>query len=569
MRVDRSDLIASRITASAAVVACAIGLIVITGWAADVDAMRRLVFGSIHMLPNTAVGFVAAAAALWLQRRPGVAGPRARWTARVLAAAVLALGGLTFGERVFGWDFGIDRLLFPDLLRRHPYRPLGRMATNSTVAFTLAGAALLTIDVVTRRGRRPGQWLATLGLGIASLALVGYLYDTQVLYSFDSAAAMALATAIAFVAIHLGILFARPAGGASLLLSQYGGGILARRLLAAVLLVPLVLGWMFIRARYAEIVSREVGIAILVVAVIAILLAVSLRAASLVQTVDRARQATLEREAAAREEAESANRAKNDFLAVMSHELRTPLNAIIGYGSLLAEGIPDAVTDAQRQQLSRIASSARHLLALIDEVLTLSRIELGEERVVPTKVAVAAVVEEAAAMVEPQARAKGLRFDVEQPDASLTLETDAKKLRQALVNLLGNAVKFTDRGGVRLRVAAERDGDNGGDMVLLAVEDTGLGIAAEHLDRVFDSFWQVDQARSRRAGGVGLGLHVTRQLTRLLGGEVSVRSTVGEGSCFVLRVPRHWWGTATPAPVRVIGARLSAVETRARSLTPP
>ena len=540
----RPDSLAARLAAGAAAAACAIGLVVFAGWALDVDTMRRLFIGSIHMLPNSAVGFVAAGVSLSLRLRPDPAHEHPwRWRVAIaLAALVFALGVLTFAERVWGWDFGIDRLLFPELLARHPYRPLGRMATNSTVAFTLAGAALLSLDVVTRRGRRPAHWLATAGITVATIAIVGYLYDAAVLYRMDAAAGMAISTALAFFCIHLAILSARPAGSwVGLLLAIGGGGMLARRLLIAVTIVPLVLGQLLIMAREGSHVSRELGVAMFVVAVIGILLAVVLRAAAAVRAGEQVQQAALASEAAARKEAERADQAKSDFLAVMSHELRTPLNAIIGYGSLLADGIPDPVTAGQRRQLERIGASARHLLALIDEVLTLSRMELGEERVTPATVAVAAVVDEAASMVEPQARAKGLRFELRLPDPQLTMDTDAGKLRQALVNLMVNAVKFTDQGAVRVRAASAHDGDE----VLFEVEDTGIGIAPEHLTRVFDAFWQVDQAPTRRIGGTGLGLHVTRRLVRLLGGDVSVRSTPGAGSCFTIRLPRRWWGTTT------------------------
>jgi signal transduction histidine kinase len=540
---------AQRVATGAALVGGTIALVALAGWAADVDAMRRVFVGPIHMLPNTAVGILLATAALLLQRAQAPRSRAALVAARACATLVLVLGAITFVERATGWNAGIDLLLFPDLVRRHPYLPPGRMATNSTLVFTFAGAALLTLDRVTPGGRRPARWLASLGLAIAALALIGYLYGVRGLYTFDAAAAMAVPTACAFFLVHLSILAARPDGGwMGLLVGRDESGVLARKLLFAVIAVPLLLGIVLVRAREADIVGRETGVAMFVVATIAILLTVTMRGATAVRTSERARQATLEREALARAEAERATRAKSDFLAVMSHELRTPLNAIIGYGSLLADEIPGPVNDGQRRQLERIGSSARHLLALIDEVLTLSRIELGEEGVVIAPVSVATLVEDAAAMVEPQARAKGLDFVVTLPGESAVVETDAAKLRQALVNLLGNAVKFTDQGAVRLRVTVPtRDGDP----FVFEVEDTGVGIAEEYLERVFDSFWQVDQAHSRKVGGVGLGLHITRQLVRLLGGDVSVTSSVGRGSCFTLRLPRLWWARATGAWAQV------------------
>ena len=539
----RPDISADRVSAGAAAAAFGIGAIVFAGWVLDVEPMRRLFLPSIHMLPNTALGFMVGAVALRL-RRPATDAPWQRWGGIVAAALVLLLGAVTFAERVADWSAGIDALLFPELLTRHPYRPLGRMATNSAFCFTLAGAALLLLDVRGSRGHRPSQWLGTGGLTIASFALVGHLYGARTFYTLDSLAGMAPATALAFFALHLGILCARPTGGwIALLLGRDGGGLIARRLLVTVACVPLIFGWLFIQARSHEIISRQPAVALFVVAIIIILLVVALQGASVVRAGELARQAVLDSEAAAREEAERATRAKDDFMAVMSHELRTPLNAIIGYGSLLADGIPDPVTPAQRRQLERIASSARHLLALIDQVLTLSRIELGDEPAVVAHVSVASLVEDAATMIEPQARAKGLGFALAPVDPSLTVETDAGKLQQALLNLLGNAVKFTDAGEVRLRVGFVPEGE----IVVFEVEDTGRGIATEHLDRIFDSFWQVDQAHSRSVGGVGLGLHITRRIVRLLGGDVTVRSIPGDGSTFTIRVPRHWWARATGA----------------------
>jgi signal transduction histidine kinase len=529
---------AARLTSACTLATIAIGATALAGWTVHLELLTRLFVGSIHMLPITAATFVIAGVSLWMQRTYARETGTLWLVSRGLALLVMTIGLVTLAERVWGWNVGIDTLLFHNTLARLPYQPIGRMATNSAVSFALAGAALFLLDGQTRVVRQIAHWFSTLGITIAALALIGYLYGATALYQMDAAAAMAVSTACAFFALHVGILSARPrASWAGRLVSRTGTGMLARRLLLALTIVPLALGWLYIRGREGQYIGREIGIAILVVVMMGIQLTVLLRAAAIVQRGERAQARALEHAAAARDEAERANRAKNDFLAVMSHELRTPLNAIIGYGALLRDGIPDPSTPGQRKQLERIGASAKHLLALIDEVLTLSRLELGREHVTPARIGVASLCEEAAAMMEPEASKKALALTLQLPDSDLMMTTDAGKLRQALVNLIGNAVKFTDRGAVQVRAWAEEIGD----MLVFEIEDTGIGISADHLSLVFDAFWQADQAPTRRVGGTGLGLHVTRRLVRLLGGDVTVRSVLGEGSCFTVRVPRAYW----------------------------
>jgi signal transduction histidine kinase len=231
----------------------------------------------------------------------------------------------------------------------------------------------------------------------------------------------------------------------------------------------------------------------------------------------------------------AASQAKGDFLAVMSHELRTPLTTVIGYAELLGDGVSGPVTPMQQKQLTRIQVSAHHLLQLIEQILAFARIEAGREQVRVEQMDAVGVAGEAALVVEPAVSGRSLGLTLRMPQRTLIIESDSGKVRQILVNLLSNAIKFTDHGEVGLSV--QRDDETAG--VIYEVWDTGIGIAAKHLEHIFDPFWQVEQKATRKAGGTGLGLSVVRHLTRLLGGEVTVQSKPGKGTRFTVKLPRR------------------------------
>ncbi len=226
-----------------------------------------------------------------------------------------------------------------------------------------------------------------------------------------------------------------------------------------------------------------------------------------------------------------ANQAKSDFLAVMSHELRTPLNAIVGYADLLDLGIGGTLTDKQREHVERIAASSRHLLHIIEEILNFSHLEATGEQVRRERVDLAQLVRQTTESVRELALEKGLMLEVHTPEGPLDLETDAAKVQQILLNILSNAVKFTERGKIEVEVGEEQGS------VLLRVRDTGIGISPEDLESVFDPFWQAEPAITRRFGGTGLGLSVARRFARLLGGDIEVESTPAHGSTFTVRLP--------------------------------
>ena len=247
--------------------------------------------------------------------------------------------------------------------------------------------------------------------------------------------------------------------------------------------------------------------------------------------LERAR--LLEAERDARSEADAANEVKTQFLATMSHELRTPLNAIGGYAELLEMGIHGPITDEQRVVLERIQRSQHHLLSLINNVLNLVKLDTHHVRFDIAPVSIESVLKFVSEMTGPLLEAKRMRFETRGCTSELAVHADIEKLRQILLNLLSNAIKFTEEGGA---IAIECQSD--ARTVQLRVEDTGVGIAADQQEKIFEPFVQVDRRLNRPMEGTGLGLAISRELAHGMNGELTVESRPGQGSTFTLSLPR-------------------------------
>jgi len=233
-------------------------------------------------------------------------------------------------------------------------------------------------------------------------------------------------------------------------------------------------------------------------------------------------------------DAQSANRAKTDFLATVSHELRTPLNAIAGYTELLEMGLRGPLTDAQRRDLARIRASGQHLLGLISGVLDLNRIERGQVSYALVRIPIEPFLAELDALVSPQAAAKSLTLEYVPATSSLTVVADREKLRQIMLNLLSNAIRYTPAGG-RITLAARADHH---DRVEIRVEDTGPGIPESRREDVFEPFVQLDRSLAQPQEGLGLGLAISRDLARGMRGDLTVSSNARGGASFALTLPR-------------------------------
>ena len=238
----------------------------------------------------------------------------------------------------------------------------------------------------------------------------------------------------------------------------------------------------------------------------------------------------------AQREAVEANQAKSAFLAMMSHELRTPLNAVIGYSEMLKDELSeDGVTDTTMTDLSKISSAGKHLLELINSVLDLSKIEAGKIELEIANVSVQQLVDYAASTVHPLIEPNGNRLVVQVPPDIGQVESDATRLRQVLLNLLSNAAKFTKQGVITLTARREQPVGQP-EQLVFDVMDTGIGMTTEQQGKLFQAFVQADTSTTREYGGTGLGLVICRRLCQLMGGDVTVSSVPGQGSCFTARV---------------------------------
>jgi len=523
----------------------ALGAVSLVAWGLKLSFATSAMSGDYPVLPLTALCFMLAGASLTLAAFPNRT-PAIEATHQTLAALVATIAGLTLYEYLRGSGSGFDTLLFGDRLTQVTVYPPGRIALNSAGSLLLFSLALLSISHDQRKNDLRSQMFATPGLFIALVAILGYLFGVKGMYSLSQSSGMALPTSIGLLILGVGILVAvRDRGVAVLLLDEGPAGVLTRRLLPAALLAPILLGVIRILGESAGLYESEFGISLFAVMCILIFVGLVLWSARVLRNTDKERvdllameqQARANAERArseaesARAEAERANNSKTDFLAVMSHELRTPLTAIMGYEELLSDGITGPVTELQRQQLGRINASARHLLGLIDEILTFARVDIGRERVRWESMSVNHTLGDAAALVEPMAAAKNIHFYVHLLEEDQAIQTDGTKLRQMLVNLLSNAIKFTDKGEVRVNCVIESN------QLEVRIADTGVGIPADNIENIFEPFWQAEQVATRKTGGTGLGLSVTRKLARLLGGDVTVASRVGEGTTFVLTLP--------------------------------
>ena len=512
-------------------------------WALDVEVLNRPLATLAGINPVTAVLCCLCGVALWLLTGREPSRTHA-FTARACGSAVALVGCATLLDYLLGWGLGLDKLLIPSAGPGSGQAGPSRMASGTAAALFVLSMGL----IVARPGDRLFElrsrllwkvYAVYIGLIVLTTAIVGSLVGQRLETVLVREAGERLSPgSVRYATIEQELAAVRSAtvagAGIAAAVALAVGFMVSRRLTAPLVAMT---DWADALAAgdYRErppVRSRdEIG------RLAASLATMSAQLRERLAERDRATAAAEAAKAAAeaaRAAAESANQAKSQFLANMSHEIRTPMAAMLGHADLLLD--PDRPAGDRVDSINTIRRSGQHLLMVLNDILDLSKIEAGKMSVERVDCDPCRVLGEVASLMRPRARERGLAFDVRfELPLPRTIESDPTRLRQVLINLVGNAVKFTKVGGVTVVVRLD-DAPGNDPLLLFEVNDTGVGMTPEQMGRIFQPFAQADGSTTRQFGGTGLGLTISRRLARLMGGEIEADSQPGFGSRFTLSI---------------------------------
>jgi signal transduction histidine kinase len=549
----------SVVAASYAIVA---GTITLTGWAFDIQSLTDWRNDQISMFANTAACVAMCGIALLCLnvRWPG------KWrylVARMLATAVATVAVLTIFELITNIDLGIDTLLFDRPWGQRASSAPMRMGPPASMSLCLLGTSLV-LSTYGVASRRIASGMATFVVAIASLSLIGYWFGADELFGIARLTGIAWQTSTMLLALGVGVMASMPDRGLMLALGRDDpGSTVLRRLIVPIIGIPLLLGWLRVLGQQYNLYDMAFGTAVRTLAEIVLFIVllwwtatgISVHAQAARQAA-RALRESEQRYRVIAAAAKDADRRKDEFLATLAHELRNPL-APIGNALALVKNAGDDPA-IQQQARETIERQFGQMVRLVDDLLDIGRITRDKLELRTQKVELASVIHQAVETSRTLADGLGHVMHVNLPQEPIWVHADPVRLAQVFINLLNNACKFTEAGGT-ISISAERQGGN----VTISVKDTGIGIAPDKLESIFEMFAQVDQSLERTRGGLGIGLTIVKRLVELHGGQISVQSErPGRGSEFIVRLPALVEATAT-APV---AAKSSEAATKPRRI---
>jgi PAS domain S-box-containing protein len=656
-RVNRHWQLSETVVHLSALWAFSVGVCVYSGYFFRLPLLTSIHTGWIAMRPITATAFILSGFALFFAQK------KFTRLAAGFSFAVFTLGSLNLVEYLFGCSLGIDDLLFPSMLTSAGSLAPGRMAPNTALNFVLVGISLLSLDLQSKRGYRPAQFGAILITVISLPAVIGYTFGTDFRDGLAFYTQMALHTAITFIPISISVISLRSEQGfMEPLASNAHGGIMSRRLLPAMVLLPLVVGWVSLRGVSADLYDIRYGVTLSVIGSMLAAAFLVFRSAVDLNQIDREREETAaelsrtesryetvlrntpivlfafdgtgtlllsegqgvsamglqdgnaigksvfevfrdcplvvadmrralkgepfetvalvngvyfeirysplfdaksnvvgvngvatditerrkieedarvakevaDRLAISEKTAKETSRLKSEFLATMSHEIRTPINGVIGMTGLLLD---TSLSAEQTDYAESVQRSAEVLLTVINDILDFSKVEAGKLEFEDIVFDLQRVLEDTRKALSFAADKKGIQLvNNLAADLPLHVRGDPGRFRQVLTNLVSNAIKFTAEGSVKISVSSRDCGDSA-QLIIVEVEDSGIGISELAMGRMFTAFSQADASTSRKYGGTGLGLSISKSFVEKMGGKIGVKSTEGVGSNFWFNVP--------------------------------